>query len=135
MPDAEKKTARVSIATGKSVVERLATCADRTRLPQSLIAEGAIQAIVEAIEKHGYRVVFPVQFNVAYVPVAISGKARGLPPPDGPRDYTEYPVTIAEQAALQARMQKHMDGETQSGSKTAGPRKTSRAPKKPGKQG
>jgi len=64
----EKKTERVSVATVKSVLERLAACSEKTRLPQSILAESAILAVVEAIEKNGYRVVFPVEFNVAYVP-------------------------------------------------------------------
>lgn len=60
---------------------RLQKCAQETRLKKYALAIMAIQAAVEAVEKNGYRLVVPIEFEVTQVPTQKSGAKTSYPSP------------------------------------------------------
>ena len=54
--------------------QRLEECAARLKIKRHTLAQNAIEAAIEAIEKNGYRLSLPMQFQFAIEPE--SGKAR-----------------------------------------------------------
>ena len=58
----------LSIKLSKELHERLIEVAERIGIAKHRLAEMAIEAAVEAIEKNGYRLVVPIEFQVAHAP-------------------------------------------------------------------
>jgi len=54
--------------------QRLEECASRLKIKRHTLAQNAIEAAIEAIEKNGYRLSLPMQFQFAIEPE--SGTAR-----------------------------------------------------------
>lgn len=78
MPDdSGKKTERVSLALEGGFKKRLATCAKRTKLKPHSLAQAAIEAAVDAIERADYRLVVPIELHVAYVPIPNPSAPKG----------------------------------------------------------
>jgi hypothetical protein len=48
--------------------QRLEECAERLKLKKYTLGIMAIEAAVEAIERNGYRLVVPIEFQVAHIP-------------------------------------------------------------------
>jgi predicted DNA-binding protein len=49
---------------------RLEAVAEKTGLPKNAIARFAVEAAVKAAEEHGYKIVLPMEFEVASIPVS-----------------------------------------------------------------
>jgi predicted DNA-binding protein len=63
-----KKTVPFSLRLSPELTARLEECATQLRLKKHSLAQDAIEAAVEAIERNDYRLVVPVQFEVTHVP-------------------------------------------------------------------
>ena len=63
----QKRTTPLSVRLSPALDARLKECAERLRYKKHALAQDAIEAAVEAIEKNGYRLVVPIQFDVTHV--------------------------------------------------------------------
>lgn len=78
----DKKTVPMSLRLSLELDARLKECAARLRQKKHSLAQEAIEAAVEAIEKNGYRLVVPIEFEVVRVPIEKTGAKisyRSLP--------------------------------------------------------
>lgn len=79
----QSRTAPISVRLSPELNQRLEEVAARTRLAKHSLAAMAIEAAVEAIEKNDYRLVVPIEFEVAHIPVkkiSYTSSARPAPP-------------------------------------------------------
>jgi predicted DNA-binding protein len=60
--------ATLTLRINPELHKRLEECARRTHIKKYTLAILAIEAAVEAIEKNGYRLVVPIEFEVSRVP-------------------------------------------------------------------
>jgi hypothetical protein len=58
----------LSLRFSPELEARLEECAKRLNIKKATLAQMAIQAAVEAIEKNGYRIVMPIQFETTHTP-------------------------------------------------------------------
>lgn len=63
-----KKTVPISLRLSPELTRRLEEVAARTRQKKHALAQEAIEAAVDAIEKNDYRLVVPIEFSVTHVP-------------------------------------------------------------------
>jgi CRISPR/Cas system-associated endoribonuclease Cas2 len=78
--------------------QRLEQCAERTHIKKYTLAILAVTAAVEAIEKNQYRLVVPIQFDVARVPMEKTGtKVASASPLSNPA--SEDPIPKKKRAA------------------------------------
>jgi hypothetical protein len=61
----------------KALMARLEKAADELRLKKYTLALLAIEAAVEAIEANNYRLVLPIEFQVAHLPERVTGGQIG----------------------------------------------------------
>jgi len=64
----ETRTEVVSMKITSTLSNRLDEAADRAKISKSALAQQAIEAAVEAIERNGYKLVIPIEFEVTHVP-------------------------------------------------------------------
>src|SRR5213596_1353852 len=69
-----KATYPMSLRLPPELHQRLEECAARLKIKRHTLAQNAIEAAIEAIEKNGYRLSLPMQFEFANQPE--SAKAR-----------------------------------------------------------
>ncbi|MEW6304402.1 MAG: hypothetical protein AB1705_13070 [Verrucomicrobiota bacterium] len=83
----------LSLRLSPELEGRLVECSHRLRMKKHTLAQEAIAAAVEAIEKNGYRLVVPVEFDVRHVPVTRSeAEQREEKPPTETRSQVPYEV-------------------------------------------
>lgn len=59
----------LSLRFAPELERRLEDCAVRLKIKKHTLAQMAIEAAVEAIEKNGYRIVMPIQFDATHTAV------------------------------------------------------------------
>jgi predicted DNA-binding protein len=67
-PMSDRKTVPMSLRLSPELITRLEECAESLRMKKHTLAQEAIEAAVDAIEKNGYRLVVPIEFEVSHVP-------------------------------------------------------------------
>lgn len=72
--------APISLRLSDEMEARLENCAKRTKQKKHALAQAALEAAVEAIEKNDYRIVLPIEFDVRYV---AAKKSEAAPPAAG----------------------------------------------------
>lgn len=68
----------MSLRLSEELYDRLEECARRLKVKKHALAQDAIEAAVEAIEKHG-GLVIPIKFDVSQVPIANPGLKPNSP--------------------------------------------------------
>jgi len=89
MPD--QKTDPMSLRLSPELAKRLEECAKRLRLKRHTLARDAIEAAIEAIEKNGYRLVIPIEFEVKHVPTVQDPGMEDRPPGKSSKGITNQP--------------------------------------------
>jgi predicted DNA-binding protein len=74
-----KQEAPLSFRIEPELHTRLTECSERLRLKKYTLALMALEAAVEAIEKNDYRLVLPIQFEVAHVAVEKTSSSSNSP--------------------------------------------------------
>src|SRR5262245_25702528 len=59
----EKDTYPMSLRLPPELLQRLEECASRLKIKRHTLAQNAIEAAIEAIERNGYRLSLPMQFR------------------------------------------------------------------------
>lgn len=65
-----KAVAPLSLRISPELHQKLEECAEKTKIKKYSLAIVAIEAAVEAIERNGYRIVMPIEFDVKQVAVS-----------------------------------------------------------------
>jgi len=60
---------RLSLRISKELDNRVQECADRLKMKKHALAQAAVEAAVEAIEKNDYQLAMPIKFDVTHVVV------------------------------------------------------------------
>lgn len=89
-----KDKSPLSLRLDKDVRARLAEVSRCTGLPEAALAQMAITAAVSAADRAGYRLVFPIEFEVKHVAVP------------NPRPAPIYPAHLDETSLAEDRPQK-----------------------------
>lgn len=65
-----KEMQPLSMRLESKIRKRLEKCCEKTGIPQRMLAQSAIEAVIEAIEENDYKVVMPITLQVGYIPKA-----------------------------------------------------------------
>lgn len=63
----KKKMVHLALRISPELNARVEECAQALRLKKHTVAQAAVEAAVDAIEKNDYRLVFPIKFDVTQV--------------------------------------------------------------------
>lgn len=75
-----KETTPLSLKLEPEVHQRLEECARLTRIKKYSLVLMAIEAAVEAIERNGYKLVVPIEFDVTHEAVQKKSSRSSYPP-------------------------------------------------------
>jgi predicted DNA-binding protein len=64
-----QKKVPMSLRLDDDVEERLEECSKRLKMRKHTLAQAALEAGIEAIEKNGYKLVFPLEFEVKHIAI------------------------------------------------------------------
>ncbi len=69
----EEKMVHLALRISTELNARVEKCAHKLRLKKHALAQAAVEAAVEAIERNDYQLVVPIQFEVTHVAVEKTG--------------------------------------------------------------
>jgi uncharacterized protein Yka (UPF0111/DUF47 family) len=69
MSDPEQKTHALSLRITPSTHQRIEEIAEKLKIKKHSLAIAAIESALDAIERNGYRLVFPIEFEVKHIAV------------------------------------------------------------------
>jgi predicted DNA-binding protein len=102
----------ISMRLSDELEARLEAAVERLGIKKQTLAQMAVEAAVEAIEKNDFRLVVPVKFEVTHVAVARTapGPVSTFPPPSTPEvlnDRTERQAQIDKNIPAPPGKNKH----------------------------
>lgn len=97
------KTVPMSLRLTPELNERLEKCAERTKQKKHSLAQEAIEAVVDAIERNGYRLAIPIEFEVTHLVIGREGEKAG----ETVEEANEQDQLVRDANAFRAQKAKH----------------------------